>query len=350
MLQKIKINLQNILIGILLVGIFILGFVITYFSLKISKIFVKNQPPQDTSQTESPVKFVEPAKIDDQEGIFNTLLLGYGGEGHSGSYLTDSIIVLHINTNSKKASLISIPRDLWVPGNRKINAEASANGFQNVGNPIKNVTGLPINYFVSVDFGGFAKIIDQLGGITVDVPKAFSDAFYPVTGEENNVCGKTEEEIFQLKNKYSGFDLEKQFTCRYEQLHFDKGPVDIDGKTALKFVRSRHGDSDFGRSERQFAVLKGIGYKLISSRSLDKTNKAVDTFSKIVRTNLDLKTIRDLIEVFGNFGEYQLTEIHLTTDNLLNSSTSSDKQFILIPKAGNFNFTEIKNYIQNNII
>ncbi|HET7099062.1 MAG TPA: LCP family protein [Patescibacteria group bacterium] len=347
MIQKIKANWQNFAIGTLLVGIFILGFTITYLTLTFSKVGTKNSPAQATP--DSLVKFNAPIKIDDQKGIFNTLLLGYGGEGHSGSYLTDSIIVVHVNTNTKKATLISIPRDLWVRGNHKINAEGSLNGFQNVGGPVKDVTGLPINYFVSVDFGGFVKLIDNLGAITVDVPKAFDDAFYPILGEENNVCGKTEEEIFVLKNKYSGFDLEKQFTCRYERLHFDKGPVSIDGTTALKFVRSRHGDSDFGRSERQFAILKGVLNKLISAHSLDKTSKTIDTLVKIVRTNLDIKTIRNLIEVFGNTSQYQLSEIHLTTDNVLNTSTSFDKQFILVPKAGNFNFSGIQKFIQSSI-
>lgn len=351
----LKENWQNISIGFLLFGILILGFVITYIALTYSKVYVTKVHVKNTN-SDSPnttvdnnVKFNAPVKIDDQKGIFNTVLLGYGGGNHSGAYLTDSIIVIHIDTNLKKAALISVPRDLWIPGNHKINAEASINGFQNIGNPIKDVTGLPVNYFISVDFGGFVKVIDNLGGITIDVPKSFDDAFYPIVGEENNVCGKTEPEIFELKNRYTGFDLEKQFTCRYEHLRFDKGPVNLDGITALKFVRSRHGDSDFGRSERQFAVLKGILGKLISSHSLDKTNKTIDSLTKIVRTNLDLATIRNLIEVFGNPSEYKLTEIHLTTDNILNAGKSFDGQFILNPKSGMFNFSEIQKYIQSSM-
>jgi anionic cell wall polymer biosynthesis LytR-Cps2A-Psr (LCP) family protein len=350
MLNKVKENWQNILIGFLLIGIFILGFFIAYLSLSLSKVFVKNTTTDSPiASVDNNIKFNTPIKIDDQKGIFNTVLLGYGGGIHSGGYLTDSIIIIHVNTNSKKAALISIPRDLWMTGNHKINAEASINGFQNVGNPITNVTGLPINYFVSVDFGGFVKLIDNLGGISVDVPKSFDDNFYPIKGEENNVCGKTEPEIFELKNKYTGFDLEKQFICRYEQLHFVKDPTNLDGTTALKFVRSRHGDSDFGRSERQFAVLKGILNKLISSRSLDKTNKTIDSLTKIVRTNLDLTTIRNLIDVFGNPDEYKIMDINLTTDNVLNTGKSSNGQFILIPKAGMFNYSEVQNFIKSSL-
>lgn len=332
--------MKKIFIGIFFLIIFIVGFCLSYFGLKLSKIFVSTPTP--LSQTDSPVKYNPPqTKVDDQKGIFNTVLLGYGGEGHSGSYLTDSIIIVHVNTLTKKAALISIPRDLWVTGNHKINAEASINGFANVGNPIRDVTGLPITYFVSTDFGGFAKLIDNLGGITVNVPKTFDDPFYPILGQENNVCGKTEDEIFVLKNKFTGFDLEKQFTCRYEHLHFDKGPVNVNGITALKFVRSRHGDNDFGRSERQFAILKAI----VSKYPI----KTIDTLSKMVRTNLDIKTIRDLIDVFGNPNDYKISEILLTTDNVLTMSTSTDRQFILIPKAGMFDFSQIKTYIGVNI-
>jgi len=327
--------MRYFLFAMVYIGVFILGFAGSYSYLTFAQ---KTSKPEIITAIDTQIKFHEPVKIDDQKGIFNAVFLGYGGSGHSGSYLTDSIIVIHVNTNTKKAALISIPRDLWLAGNYKINAEATKNGFENIGNPIHDITNLSINYFVSVDFNGFSKLIDTLGGITVDVPKTFDDAFYPISGQENNVCGKTEVEIFELKNKFTGFDLEKQFTCRYEHLHFDKGPVTLDGATALKFVRSRHGDSDFGRSERQFAVLKGIISKSISI-------KTIETLSKIVRTNLDIETIKNLISVFGNPSEYKLSEIQLTTDNVLNASKSADGQFILIPKAGMFNYSEVHKYL-----
>lgn len=318
----------------------------TYVTLKFTKAFVK-KTPSSLSQVNgyTPIPVGTPMDIAQQKGVFNVLLLGSGGTGHSGGGLADSIIIVRVDTNLKKAVLISVPRDLWVPGNRKINAEASVNGIQNVGSVIKNVTGLPINYFVSVDFSGYSKIIDNLGGITVDVPKTFSDNFYPVKGLENETCGFTAFEIDFFKVKYSGFELEKNFTCRYEQIHYDKGPADLDGASALKFVRSRHGDSDFGRSQRQFAVLIGIEKKLISLHALDKTNKTIETLSKMIRTDLNLSTIRSLIDVFGNPSAYKLTEVQLTTENVLREGKSGDGQYILTPKSGNFNFTEIKNFV-----
>jgi anionic cell wall polymer biosynthesis LytR-Cps2A-Psr (LCP) family protein len=352
MLKRIKSNWQNILIGFLLLAIFIIGFFIVYDGLKLSDTIAKNAKNPAASPTDNSYSSVSPAPLTtggSQKGVYNILFLGYGGAGHDGSMLTDSIIVIHIDTATHKTALISIPRDLWVNGGRKINAEGSTAGFENVGGTIQNVTGLHIDHYVAADFGGFTKIIDNLGGVSVQVPATFSDSFYPITGQENNTCGKSEAEISSLKAKYSGTNLEMQFTCRYEQIHYDKGPANLDGTTALKFVRSRHGDSDFARSLRQFAVLAGIENKLISAQGAGKINSTIDTLSKIVKTDLSIGTIKTLIQAFGDTKLYSIKQIQLTTGNVLNEGKSNDGAYILIPKAGNFNFTEIQNFIKNNL-
>jgi anionic cell wall polymer biosynthesis LytR-Cps2A-Psr (LCP) family protein len=349
--MKFKFTRKKIFIGVLFLGIFAVGFTGAYFALKASKMFVKNPPSPSpvASAGQDNVSFGAPAEVAAQKGVYNTVLLGYGGAGHAGGLLTDSIIIVHVDTNKKNVALFSIPRDLWVTGNHKINAEASINGFQNEGGVIKSVTGLPVDYFLAVDFSGFSKLINNLGGITVEVPKTFDDTFYPIAGLENDMCGKTPEEIAALKAKYSDYQLETQFTCRYEHLHFDKGTTNLDGSTALKFVRSRHGDSDFGRSERQFAVLKGVLAKLISLHAFDKTNQTIDSLVSIVKTNLNVAAIKSLIEVVGDTGAYKITEIHLTTGNLLNEGKSADGAYILYPKAGMLNFADIKSLISQNI-
>lgn len=340
--------MQNIKIILIYLVLFVIGFFVTYEGLKLSKVFVKNEskvkptPNVYTLATAKPINQIEPVKQD--KGTYNILLLGWGGGGHAGGTLTDSIIIVHVDLNTKKVTFISIPRDLWIIGNKKVNS-AGLSGFQNVGPVVASITGLPINYFVSVDFSGFSKIIDNLGGITANTPRTFDDPYFPINGEENNVCGKTNEEIESLKAKYSGYNLEIQFTCRYEHLHFEAGPTNLDGKTALKYVRSRHGDSDFGRSERQFAVLKGIADKLISFQALGKFDDIVGTISQIVKTDLDVGTIKSLVGILGDTKSYTTNQIGLTTDNVLVTSKSADGQFILIPKAGMFEYSEIKSYI-----
>ena len=343
MFQKLKDNKDKILRGLFFLGIFIFGFFTTYLSLKTFNPFKKTSPSINLYTNATP----EP--IDEEKGVFNILLLGYGGAGHSGGGLTDSIIVAHINTNTKKYALVSIPRDMWTQNGRKINAEASVNGFPSVGASIQGVTDLSIDNYVAIDFSNFTKMIDNLGKIEVSVPAAFTDSFYPIPGLENETCGITEEEIFVFKNKYSGFDLEKQFTCRYEKISYDKGPATLTGTEALKFVRSRHGDSDFGRSARQFAVLKGIVQELISLKSLNKLDETVGILTEMIKTDLTLGKIKTLIEVFGDPSGYSSTEIQLTTENVLNEGKSSDGQYILYPKAGMTNFTEVKNYIKGQI-
>lgn len=335
------------LFGGILAGVFVIGFSLTYIVLTLAKPSIGNPLPTPNAflnATPAPINEVVPEK-----GVYNILFVGHGGTGHPGGLLADSIITIHLDTNTKKITMITIPRDLWVPGNRKINASGVQSGFQNIGTELTNVTGLPFNYYVAVDFGNFVKLIDALGGIDVEVPNSFSDTFYPIAGEENNTCGKTGDEVNALKVKYSGFDLEKQFVCRYEQLHFDKGPAKLDGATALKFVRSRHGDSDFGRSLRQLAVLQGIKNKLLSLQTTGKLNDVVGALIGLVKTDMNVGVVKSLVEALGDPTVYSVEQIQLTTDNVLNASKSSDGQFILVPKAGNFNFSEIKTFISSQL-
>jgi anionic cell wall polymer biosynthesis LytR-Cps2A-Psr (LCP) family protein len=348
--MKIKFNWRMALQIAFFIFTFFVSMFTTYFSFKLSNIFVKGGA---TSPTPTPNEYTmaAPKPINDvvpEKGVYNVLFLGYGGVGHEGSLLTDSIIVVHVNTNTQKATLISVPRDLWVNGGHKINASGIA-GFQDEKPVIQSVTGLPINYFVAADFSQFSTIIDDLGGITVDNPTTLDDPFYPITGEENNTCGLTEAQVNDLKAKYSGYSLETQFTCRYEHLHFDKGLISLNGTQALKFVRSRHGDSDFARSARQLAVLIGIKNKLISFKAMGKLDDMIDTLTKSVRTDLDAGTIKSLIEVLGDPTAYDIKQIQLSTQNVFLETKSSGGAYVLEPKAGNLNFTEVKSYVKANL-
>jgi len=329
---------------IFLASVFVVGCVSTYLTLKITKMFVK----EASVKTSDAYSKASPEPVDEsKKGIFNVVFLGYGGGNHSGGGLTDSIIVLHVNSNTKRYTLISVPRDLWIQGGRKVNAEATINGYQGSSSAIGGITGLSIDNFVAIDFGSFVKLIDSLGGINVDVPASFTDNLYPIEGKENDVCGISEDQINALKAQYSDFNLEKQFTCRYETVSYEKGPATLDGTAALKFVRSRHGDSDFGRSARQFAVLKGIANRLISLKSVSKLDSTIDALSNMVKTDLTLGKIKTLLEAFGDTSSYTGTEISLTTENYLTEGKSSAGAYILYPKAGMYNYGEIKSYISS---
>jgi anionic cell wall polymer biosynthesis LytR-Cps2A-Psr (LCP) family protein len=334
-LSKLKYN------PLIALGVFLIGFGASYLTLTIAGTS-KSKEQTPTPFTEEPQASFEPIDIKES---YNVVLLGSGGEGHSGGTLTDSIIVVSVDPKNKKASLVSIPRDLWVPGNHKINAEVHINGVGGLKGALQGITGLEVENHVSIDFNSLIALIDELGGVEVDIPRTFDDYFYPIKGKENETCGLSPEEIASAHQKYSGFELEKQFTCRWEHVHFDKGISAVSGEEALKLARSRHGDSDFGRSSRQFAILKGILGKLVSSGSFEKIDETYKTLTKLIDADIDLKTVRDLARLFGNPSDYKINEVHLSTQNVLNEGKSSDGQYILVPKAGNFNFTAVKSFI-----
>src|SRR5437899_3195114 len=136
----------------------------------------------------------------------NILFLGYGGPGHGGPYLTDSMLLLSIKPVSQKAVMISIPRDLVapvpaLPDNGTIPTRinlayaigADKQSFPNVRDSwrtptgggdlaaatVAEVTGLPIDYWVAVDFRAFRQVVDALGGIDVTIPEPLDDPYFP---------------------------------------------------------------------------------------------------------------------------------------------------------------------------
>ena len=304
--------------------------------------YFKSSDKNEIKQTEAtPIsKFREdsaPSNEDVGGKMGNVLLLGYGGAGHSGGGLTDVMILVNPDLERGRVNLISIPRDLFVEdaGGEKINKAYTA-GEGAVKGIVSKVTGMNVDYFVAIDFNNFERAIDSLGGIKVNVPVTFDDYFYPIRGEENNTCGKTGEEIRSLTNKFSGFDLEKQFACRYEHLHFDKGLRDMDGETVLKFVRSRHSSQhggDFARSERQFSVLSAIFEKLISADGLSKTDEFFEQFRGLVKTDLTPKYLKKIAGSIKNPQNIQIRKISLSTENVLRQTTMGG-QFVLLVKDG----------------
>ncbi|GAA1530538.1 LCP family protein [Kribbella lupini] len=181
------------------------------------------------------------------------------GTGSVGGNRTDTIILLHV-PDSGPPALISVPRDSWVPipgrGNGKINTafEGSKGGPKLLTQTLENYTGLRIDHYVEIGFGGFASIIDSVGGVDVCVKKAMKD--------------------------------------KDAHINLKPGCQELDGTTALGYVRSRKvpglGD-DFGRAERQREV---IG--LTASNALSwKTFVNPVRYYKIATSGADALTVDD---------------------------------------------------------
>ncbi len=356
---------KYIVFGVLFLGSYLIGFVGGFLLAGLAKIRVRNEIVFDLHQQEDKLEVWN---------SYNILLLGYGGEGHEGGYLSDVIILLSIKPKEKKAVFISIPRDLWVeiPVRSDFKEHYKINAAYSIGNDDKNfplkepqykgeygggamakkvvsqVVGFPVEYCIALDFSGFKDLIDSLGGVDVEVPVTFDDYFYPIKGRENDTCGKSSAEIAELHEKFSDTQLHHQFECRYEHIHFDKGKTFMDGEKALKFVRSRasleHG-GDFARSQRQKYVILAIKDKLLSLESIKNIDDFYLEFSKMLRTDIDLSVARELFKVFGDPGEYELNFLNLSTENVLIETKSKDGQFILIPKEGEDVWVGVQKYL-----
>lgn len=294
------------------------------------------------------------------------VLMGKGGVGHEGGGLTDTILVVRILEAQRRVVFISIPRDLWVHlpsekvknGKGKINSAYPLGGGALAKEVVSSVLGIPIDSYITIDFSGFERAIDILGGIDVYVDRAFTDYEYPIAGRENLDCSQPVVgaiEVSEADLLTSGAlvsdqlpDLPKQYPCRYELLHFDAGLQHMDGKTALKYVRSRHSSedgNDFSRSRRQKLVLDAVAGKLLSAGAATKVPGFFSTLRSHVDTDLSMSDIVRELPQAATIRSYPVTTIALSTDNYLGQGYTADRQFALTPLVGEENYVAIHNWV-----
>lgn len=264
-------------------------------------------------------------KGEDQDRI-NFLFMGVGGEGHDGPELTDTIIFASLRPSDKSVGMMSIPRDMTVPidgyGWRKVNSvNAIGENVEKGSGPalasqvIGNLFGQEIDYYVKVDFGGFAKLIDQIGGVDIYVDRSFTDDAYPTVD-----------------------DL-------YQTISFQEGWAHMDGDTALKYVRSRHGNngegSDFARSRRQQKVLLAIKQKILNVGTLinpTKVGAIIDTLGSHIQTNI---TLWEAVRLAGMVHDIDTSTIvnHVLDDSTGSPlyATSLNGAYVLLPKNDDWN-------------
>lgn len=266
------------------------------------------------------------------DGRINILIFGMGGQGHPGGQLADTIIVASFNPNDKTLALLSIPRDLYVPierhGSGKINSayatgvtsKSEDGGSELLKKTVSNILDIPIHYYVKADFSGFTKLVDNLGGVDVNVEKAISDPYYP----DEKMIG------------YSPFNI-------------SAGEHHLDGKTALKYARSRETTSDFDRSRRQQQLIVAIRNKALSAGVLLNPKKLSDIINVLgnhLRTDMQLPEIQRFFELIKDLDAAKITTKVLDNGDgglLVNSSNLGG--YYLVPKAGVNNFKEIQQFV-----
>jgi len=276
----------------------------------------------------------------DSYGNTNVLLLGAGGEGHDGEYLTDTIIVASIDQSNKLVPMLSIPRDFYVDieelgGGMRINnvyelgkdKYGTEVGIQLVEEAIEDITGVEIHYHVLINFDGFKDIVDSLGGVEIYVDEAIYDPYYPL-GE----------------------------TIQYQTFSLPAGLQELDGDTALKYARSRKTTSDFDRSKRQQKLLFAIKDKAMSKGVLLNPGKIKDLYSSVdanMETNFSIRNIIELAKISQDFNKDNIITKVITDDPTSCGGFLYVPQrdffggaYVLVPIGNNYDF--IRQYVDLN--
>ncbi len=301
------------------------------------------------------------------EDRVNVLFLGIGGGKHDGPLLTDTIIYSSIDPKLNKVTLISIPRDLWIPDLKaKINTTYSFGEAKKKGSgliltkaAVEKILNQPVDYILRIDFNGFIRAIDLVGGVDVNVDKSFEDLEYPISGKENDDCGFTGEEFEKRATSSAVFE---SFPCRYEHIAFNQGSEHMDGERALKFVRSRHAKgsegTDFARSQRQEIVIEAFKNKALSLNTLLNPGRLMslyNVFQDSIHTDIQQSEYDDFIKLVRkmqiasiNSVVFSYTDPYSKEQGIFINpfpSLEYGNQWVLIPRLGNGNFSEIQKYV-----
>ena len=259
---------------------------------------------------------------EDDKNRWNILIFGIRGEDdeyadEAGALLTDTIMVLSYDKTTKKTSLISIPRDLYVRiyGTKKDKINSAyeigvlrKNGLGFTKKLISRITGLYIDNVLVLDFSSFKQIVDDLGGVDITLDQPFTET------------------------QQWGYE----FTLPV-------GPNHLEGQTALYYVRSRFSSSDFDRAQRQQKVIMAIKDKVLQLDLLAdpiRTLTILNTIRKNINTDLNIWDAGSLLELskeFESTGE-KTKRFVITTENLVYEThiqTDVGNLYVLLPNGDN---------------
>jgi LCP family protein required for cell wall assembly len=303
-----------------------------------SKITGDNNPLQLLS-------IFSPSQLDETNGNVNVLLAGYSVDdpGHQGAELTDSIMIVSFNPKTKKAAMISVPRDTWVNipgfGYEKINAayedgeeeNFSQSGYPNGGmglleEVVQQNFGITSNYYGLLDYTAFQDAVNAVGGVTVDIQSPDSRGLYDP----------------------------------YTNLNLPNGEDSLDGQQALNLARARgdgpgaYGfpDGDFDRTEHQQQLLVALKTKASSTSVITnplKIASLLDAVGNNFKTNMSVGVMETLYDDSRGVSDGNIQSVTLNNyqgQDLLVGYTASDGEDVLIPSAGFDDFSQIQSVTQ----
>jgi LCP family protein required for cell wall assembly len=263
------------------------------------------------------IKTVGSKVLKDSQGYTNILALGVGGEGHEAEELTDTILIVSINQKTDNVIMTSLPRDMYIRheliGGSRINTafqtakykeQDEDAGFSTIMDVAEGVTGIEIHYYAMIDFNGLESIVDSIGGVEIDVEETIYDPYYP--------------------DRNYGF----------ETFSLGKGLQQMDGETALKYVRSRKTTSDFDRSRRQqkliFAIKdKALQLKILTSKS--KMSELLNAINEHHKTNMTFREMVTMSEVAIDLDKSNFVSL------VIHDDPNSKGGFLYTPPRSQFN-------------
>jgi len=310
----------------------------------------------------------------EKEGRVNILLLGMrGANDPAGGTLADTIMVASIKPKENKISLISIPRDLFVDNpavgyKTKINAvyaygekKGKGQGINYMEQEVGDVSGLPIQYAITVNFDGFKQLIDATGGVKITLDKPFEES---VQFDQSHICnsfftvptGETKDQTVKFfskeRNTYRTRIVRSYPLCTAPKdtlecggdFKLSAGDHMLNGEQALCFARARETSNDFERAKRQQQIIQAVKAKLLSMGTLtnfSKLNSILDSLGNNVKTDMQPWEMKRLYDLYNQTKDYQLYQRVIdASDNsefgLVYGKKDPTFGDILLPKGDNF--------------
>ncbi len=266
----------------------------------------QEEPPPPGEPTPTPYQL---PNWDKKERV-NIVLIGVDKREDDEFARTDTIILVSVDPIGKTVGLMSLPRDLKVSipgyGEDKINAayvrgemdKRPGGGIGLLQRTIARNFDVPVHYYAQVDFGGFVKIVDTFGGVNVDVPYPIKDDEYPTE------------------------------TYGYTGLYFAAGLQHLDGRSALRYARTRHDDSDFGRARRQQEVLLALRQQALDPQLLSKITPLLAIVGDSVRTDLPREQWLALAKLGQSIPRENIKSY--TVQDLVWSETENGEEFLYV--------------------
>ena len=275
----------------------------------------------------------------EDQGRVNILLAGNSADdpGHGGATLTDSIMIISLDTKDNTAFAMSIPRDLWVDvpgyGYEKINAVYPEGGMGLLEQVVDKDFGINMDYYALVDYTAFKQAVNAVGGITVTINSPDPRGIY-----DPNIS-KADDGPLNLKN----------------------GTQQLNGQTALNLARARNDptpsgqvgyglpNGDFDRAANQRMMLVALKNKVFSSGLYTnpvKIGQLFDAIGNNVQTDFKTNELRRLYTIAKSIDSSKIQSLSLTTKKLISDYTTSDGQDALVPTAGVTDFSQIQLYMK----